>query len=85
VPERTRAKRRRLACEKAAGEPQHLATPGRAGFPPPVPIPDADGIAARVRRECAAQGIPETVEDPAVLSRVVTLAYVGLATPSRSP
>lgn len=83
LPERTRAKERRLACEKATSDPQPPGSSGLAGFP--LPAPAADGIAARVRRECAAQDLPETVEDPAVLSRVVTLAYEGLATPSRSP
>ena len=82
MPERTQAKVYRLSGGKAASEPQQ-ASPGLLGLPPPVP--ETDGIAARVRRECEAQDIPETVEDPAVLSRVVTLAYVGLATPSRSP
>jgi hypothetical protein len=81
LPEGTQAKVHRLAGGKAASEPQQ-ASPGLLGLPP---VPETDGIAARVRRECEAQGIPETVEDPAVLSRVVTLAYVGLATPSRSP
>jgi len=44
---------------------------------------EASGVAARVRRECAAQGIPERVEDPVTLAKVVTLAYEGLATPSK--
>ena len=48
-------------------------------------LPDLSEVAMRVRHECAAQGIPEILEDPAVLSRVVTLAYVGLATPSKTP
>jgi hypothetical protein len=45
----------------------------------------ADAVAARVRRECAAQGVPEKVEDPVILAKVATLAYEGLATPSRRP
>jgi hypothetical protein len=44
---------------------------------------ETDGVAARVRRECAAQGIPERVEDPVTLAKVATLAYEGLAMPSR--
>lgn len=82
MSERTQAKVHRLTGGKAASEPQQ-ASPVPLGLP--APVPETDGIAARVQRECAAQGIPETLEDPAVLSRVVTLAYVGLATPSRSP
>jgi hypothetical protein len=45
----------------------------------------AEEIAARVRRECAAQGVPEKIEDPAVLTNIVTLAFDGSATPSRTP
>jgi hypothetical protein len=44
-----------------------------------------DGISARVRRECAEQGIPEKVEDPVIIANVVTLAFEGLTTPSRRP
>ena len=44
---------------------------------------DVDDIGARVRRECAEQGLPEKVEDPVMLAKVVTLAFEGLATPSR--
>jgi hypothetical protein len=46
---------------------------------------DVDGIRARVRRECVEQGIPEKVEDPAIIANVVTLAFEGLTTPSRKP
>jgi hypothetical protein len=44
-----------------------------------------DDVGARVRRECAEQGIPEKVEDPAIIANVVTLAFEGLTTPSRGP
>jgi hypothetical protein len=46
---------------------------------------DPDGIAVRVQRYCADQGIPEKVEDPAIIANVVTLAFEGLTTPSRKP
>ena len=46
---------------------------------------DPDGIGVRVREECAAQGIPEKVEDPVIIANVVTLAFEGLATPSNRP
>lgn len=36
-------------------------------------------------KECAEQGIPEKVEDPAIIANVVTLAFEGLAIPSREP
>jgi hypothetical protein len=42
-----------------------------------------DGVRARVRKECAEQGVPEKVEDPAIIANVVTLAFEGLTTPSR--
>jgi hypothetical protein len=82
LPERTLTERW-PAQEKAASRSQQPASLGRAGFR--LPVLDEDGIAARVRHECATQGVPERVEDPGVLAKVVTLAYVGLATPSRSP
>jgi hypothetical protein len=50
-----------------------------------TPHTDVDGIRTRVRRECAEQGIPEKVEDPAIIANVVTLAFEGLTTPSRRP
>jgi len=50
-----------------------------------APRADVDGISARVRRECAEQGVPEKVEDPAIIANVVTLAFEGLTTPSRKP
>jgi hypothetical protein len=74
---------RRPAQERAASRPEHSASSGRASLR--LAVLDEDGIAARVRRECAAQDVPERVEDLAVLAKVVTLAYEGLATPSRSP
>src|SRR6266536_1607607 len=46
-------------------------------------LPDHSGIALRVRRERAEQGLPEKVEDPVMLAKIVTLAFEGLATPSR--
>jgi hypothetical protein len=44
-----------------------------------------DSIRARVLRECAEQGVPEKVEDPAIIANVVTLAFEGLTIPSRGP
>jgi hypothetical protein len=38
-----------------------------------------EGVAARVRGECSAQGAPEKVEDAAIIARVVTLAWSGRA------
>ncbi len=46
---------------------------------------DRDGIVARVRLECAEQGVPKKVEDPIVIIKVVTLAFEGFPTPSTSP
>ncbi len=46
-------------------------------------LPDEGDIALRVRRERAEQGLPEKVEDPVILAKVATLAFEGLATPSR--
>jgi hypothetical protein len=40
---------------------------------------EADDVAARVQRECAEQGIPEKVEDPVIIARVVVLAWAGRA------
>jgi hypothetical protein len=84
LPEPT-ATKRHPAEGQATTRPsqQPAASEGPADFPPPSP--GADGIAARVRRECAAQDLPERVEDLVVLSRVVTLAFEGLTTPSRIP
>jgi hypothetical protein len=69
------------------GETAHLPQPAASGGPadPLLPGSDVDGIAARVRRECAAQGIPEKVEEQVILAKIVTLAYEGVATPSRRP
>jgi hypothetical protein len=50
----------------------------------PRPPTQEDGVAARVRRECAAQGAPEKVQDPAIIARVVTLAWSGRAKAPRS-
>jgi hypothetical protein len=54
-----------------------------AAFVPKPPIQE-DGVAARVRRECASQGAPEKVQDPAIIARVVTLAWSGRARAPRS-
>jgi hypothetical protein len=44
----------------------------------PLPVADEDtALAERVRAECEAQGLPERIEDEAVIARVVTLAYAG--------
>jgi hypothetical protein len=82
LPEGTLTTSRRVRGQTAR-KPQQPALPGRPWVR--TALPDLSEVAARVRRECAAQGIPETVEDPAVLSRIVTLAYVGLAMPSKTP
>lgn len=50
----------------------------------PQPPMQEDGVAARVRRECAAQGAPEKVQDPAIIARVATLAWSGRAKAPRS-
>ncbi|HEV8648996.1 MAG TPA: hypothetical protein VG276_06215 [Actinomycetes bacterium] len=43
-----------------------------------MPVADEDtALAERVRAECAEQGIPEKVEDPAILANVWTLAFAG--------
>jgi hypothetical protein len=81
LSERSLAKRR-PAQETAANRPQP-ASSGRAGLW--LAVLDEGGIAARVRRECAAQGVPERVKDLAVLAKVVTLAYEGQVMLSRSP
>jgi hypothetical protein len=47
-----------------------------AEFAVPVDHDDA-ALAERVRAECAEQGLPEKVEDPAVIAAVATLAYAG--------
>ena len=53
---------------------------------PEAPLVDVAGdVAARVRRERAEQGMPEKVEDPAIIANVVTLAFEGLTIPSRKP
>ena len=46
-------------------------------------VSETNGIAERVRRECAEQGIPEKVEDGVILAKIVTLAFDGSAKPSR--
>jgi len=38
----------------------------------------AGGVAERVRRERAEQGMPEKVEDPVILTKLATLAFEGL-------
>jgi hypothetical protein len=81
LPEPTDTKRRPSVHGATARQPQPAASGGPADFL--LRDPEADGIAARVRRECAAQGIPEKVEDQVILCRIVTLAYEGAATPSR--
>jgi hypothetical protein len=73
----------RAARGRSSGKPKQSALKSCAGHR--APIPDASGIAERVRRERASQGLPEKVEDPATITNVVTLAYEGLATPSRRP
>jgi hypothetical protein len=83
LPEPTGTKRHLSVDGVTARLPQPAASGGPTDFLPPGA--DADGIAARVRRECAAQGIPEKVEDQVILAKVVTLAYEGVATPSRRP
>jgi hypothetical protein len=50
----------------------------------PLSPSQEDRVAARVRRECAAQGAPEKVQDPAIIARVVTLAWSGRAKAPRS-
>jgi len=41
---------------------------------------DVDAIRARVRPACTEQGVPEKVEDPAIIANVVALAFEGLTT-----
>jgi len=36
-----------------------------------------DAVAARVARECAEQGIPSKLEDPAIISRILILMNAG--------
>lgn len=67
---------------QVAGRVSSIRPRRRVHEPPHV---DVDGIRARVRRECAEQGVPEKVEDPAIIANVVTLAFEGLTTPSRRP
>jgi hypothetical protein len=74
---------RRAARGRAAGKPKQPALKSCAACR--APVSDAGGIAERVRRERAAQGFPEKVEDPATITNVVTLAFEGMATPSRRP
>jgi hypothetical protein len=70
-------KRRGQACAKGVRKPM------ASDFVPQPPAQE-DGVAARVRRECAAQGAPEKVQDPAIIARVVTLAWSGRARAPRS-
>jgi hypothetical protein len=69
------------------GATAHQPQPAASGGPADSLLPgsDAEPIAARVRRECAAQRIPEKVEDQVILAKIVTLAYEGMVTPSRRP
>jgi hypothetical protein len=83
LPEATDTKRHSSVDGASAHQPQPAASGGPADSL--LPDSDADSIAARVRRECAAQGIPEKVEEEMVLTKIVTLAYEGVATPSRRP
>ena len=71
------AKPRGQACAKGVRKPM-------ASDSVPQPPTKEDGVAARVRRECAAQGAPEKVQDPAIIARVVTLAWSGRAKAPRS-
>lgn len=48
-----------------------LASPGRHV------TSTQDDIAARVARECAEQGIPSKLEDPAIISRILILMNAG--------
>lgn len=73
-PERSKA-----STEQAADSDVHR---GRTSSSPAASTA-VDAAAFRVRRECAAQGVPEKVEDPVILAKIATLAFEGLATPSR--
>jgi hypothetical protein len=41
-----------------------------------------DDVAARVRRECAEQGIPVAIEDPVTVAKILTLVRDGCASRS---
>jgi hypothetical protein len=71
------AKPRGQVCAKGVRKPWVSA------FVPKLPIQE-DSVAVRVRRECAAQGAPEKVQDPAIIARIVTLAWSGRAKAPRS-
>jgi hypothetical protein len=45
-----------------------------------APRADVDGVRARVRPVCTEQGVPEKIEDPAIIANVVALAFEGLTT-----
>ncbi len=83
MPEPTDTKRHSSVEVATAHQPQPTASGGPTDSL--LPGSDAGSIAARVRRECAAQGIPEKVEEQVILTKIVTLAYEGVATPSRQP
>lgn len=87
----TRRRRRRppeggsTSAAAAAGETACTSVRASAGQQDAGRGVHMDGIRARVRKECAEQGVPEKVEDPAIIANVVTLAFEGLITPSRGP